>query len=171
MTTTEEPQGWIKDRPKIPAGYGLPEGMEGTLEMSTVDALVAAAKNYWVCSASVDGKPHAIPVWGAYLDGVLYFHGGPRTTRNLVANPQVSIHLEAVDKVVILEGRVSHKRNPDAAFSKALDDQFAEKYDWRPSGEGDDPVGEGMLMLAPDRIIAWTSFPADATRWTRASTT
>lgn len=171
MGTTEEAQGWTKDRPKIPAGYGLPEGMDGTLELATVDALIAGCKNYWIGTASATGKPHAIPVWGAYLDGTLYFHGGPRTTRNLAENPQVSIHLEAGSDVVILEGTVTHCRNPDKARSQSLDDQFAAKYDWRPSGEGDDPVGEGMLTLTPDRIIAWTSFPADATRWTRTSTT
>jgi len=166
VTATQETAGWTKDRPKMP-GYGVPEGTDGTLEMATVAALVAAGKNYWVCTASEDGKPHAVPVWGAYLDGTLYFGAGPRSSRNLDSNPRVSIHLESGTEVVILEGVATRLLDPDAALSKALDDHMADKYEWRPSSECDEPVGEGWRVLAPDRIIAWTSFPADATRWTR----
>jgi len=162
---TETP-GWTKDRPKMP-GYGVPDGMDGTLEWSTVSELITAGKNYWVCTASADGAPHAVPVWGAYLDSTLYFGVGPRSSRNLESNPRVSIHLESATDVVILEGTVARLRNPDAGLSKVLDDHTADKYEWRPSSEGEEPVGENWWVLAPDRIIAWTSFPVDATRWTR----
>lgn len=173
MATTqaaEEVQGWNKDRPSIP-DYGVPEGMDGTLEWTTVRDLIAGSKNYWVCTASADGKPHAVPVWGAYLDGTLYFGAGPRSSRNLDANPRVSVHLESGDEVVILEGTSTVLHNPDATFSKTLDDHLAAKYDYRPSSEGDEHVGEGWRVLVPDRIFAWTGFPADATRWTRVATT
>ena len=171
MATTQaaaEAQGWRKDRPNIP-DYGVPDGMDGTLEWTTVRDLIAGSKNYWVCTASADGRPHAVPVWGAYLDGTLYFGAGPRSSRNLERNPRISIHLESGTEVVILEGAATRLHNPDAALSKALDDQMADKYEWRPSSEGDQPVGEGWRVLDPDRIIAWTSFPADATRWTRVA--
>ena len=151
------------------AGYGVPDNLEGTLEWSAVVERVTAARNYWVCTASSDGVPHAVPVWGAFLDDTLYFGVGPRSARNLANNPRVSIHLESATEVVILEGSVTTLRNPDPRLSKQLDDTLADKYDYRPSGESDDPVGDGWFILAPTRVIAWIEFPADATRWTRTS--
>lgn len=170
MASIEQTTDWVKDRPRMP-GYGVPEGMNGTLEWSTVAERLAAGKNYWVCTAAADGTPHAVPVWGAYLDDTLYFGVGPRSSRNLAINPRVSIHLESADKVVIIEGVALTLHQPDAGLSKSLDDHFAAKYQWRPSSDGDDAVGEGWLTLAPERILAWTEFPKDATRWTRTERT
>ena len=51
-------------------------------------------------------------------------------------------------------------------LSQALDDAFAAKYDWRPSAESSEPVGEGNFVLRPRVAYAWTTFPADVTRWT-----
>jgi hypothetical protein len=106
-------------------------------------------------------------VWGAFIDDALYFGAGPRTKRNLTQNPQVTVHLESATEVVVLEGSVVVVETPDPALSTAIDDALGEKYDWRPSSEGDEAVGTGWFCLQPDRIIAWTQFPADATRWTR----
>ncbi len=161
---------WIKDRPRM-AGYGVPDNLDGTLEWSAVVERVTAAKNYWICTASSDGAPHAVPVWGAFLDDTLYFGVGPRSARNLASNPRVSVHLESGTEVVILEGSVTTLRDPDPGLSKQLDDTLADKYDYRPSSESDDPVGDGWFILAPSRVIAWAEFPADATRWTRTAST
>lgn len=176
MTVEEQRSGqatmkddvWERSRP-VADGYGIPETDEGMLELDTVRERLAAAQNYWIASASASGRPHAIPVWGAFLDDVLYFGGGPRTARNLKANPHVSVHLESGTEAVILEGPVETVDEPAAALSQAIDDQCAGKYDWRPSSEGSDPVGKGWFRLDPTRIIAWTQFPADMTRWTRGN--
>ena len=157
---------WERSRP-VADGYGIPDSEEGILELDAVRERLATAQNYWIASASAAGQPHAVPVWGAFVDDVLYFGGGPRTTRNLKANPHVSVHLESGTEVVILEGPVETVDDPDPALSQAIDEQYAAKYDWRPSSEGSDPVGKGWFRLDPTRIIAWTQFPADMTRWTR----
>jgi nitroimidazol reductase NimA-like FMN-containing flavoprotein (pyridoxamine 5'-phosphate oxidase superfamily) len=154
----------VASRPQMP-GYGVPESDDGLLPWSHAEERLALAKNYWIATAGADKKPHAVPVWGAWLDGALYFGIGPRSSRNIAVNPQVSVHLENGDQVVIVEGRVEQLTGVDPDLATRLDDAFAEKYDWRPSAEGV-AAGEGSLMLQPETAFAWTSFPGDATRWT-----
>lgn len=164
---TAEPAGWVRDRPHMP-GYGVPEDNGELLDWSEIAARLAAAKIYWVCSATSDGVPHAVPVWGAFVDRMLYFGAGPRTSRNLARNPRLTIHLESGDEVVIAEGRASVVHDPGEALVQAIDDQCAAKYDWRPSTEGDGRVAEGWWQITPTKVLAWTAFPANATRWTRS---
>jgi hypothetical protein len=155
----------IVGRPLIP-GYGVPESDEGMLAWSHVTGRLEQARNYWICTAGPDGQPHAVPVWGAWLDGALYFGVGPRSARNLTTNPKVAVHLESGDDVVILEGSVGQMQGPDPALSQRLDDAMADKYGWRPSEEGaEEAVGEGWYVLHPRTVYAWASFPQDATRW------
>lgn len=158
---THEP---LASRPVIP-GYGVPDGTEGLLSWSHAEARLSEAKNYWVATAGADGRPHAVPVWGVWIDGTLYFSAGPRSARNLADNPAVSVHLEDGDQAVIIEGISEVVRGPDPSLSAAIDEAFAAKYDWRPSDEAEGAVGEGMYALRPRAAYGWTSFPADATRW------
>jgi len=158
---------WKGDRPVIP-DYGIPETEDGLLDLNIIRGRLATAKNYWICTASTDGVPHAVPVWAAFVNDTVFFGAGPRSQRNLLVNPAITVHLESGDEVVIAQGVVERIEYPDPALSKAIDDQYAEKYDWRPSAESDDPVGQGSFALLPERILAWTSFPADCTRWTRS---
>ena len=159
---------WERSRP-VAKGYGIPANDDGMLELDAVRARLQSAQNYWITSVSPSGQPHAIPVWGVFLNDTLLFGGGPRTSRNLKANPRCSVHLESGNEVVIVEGTVEIVDDPDPALSHAIDDQCATKYDWRPSSEGDAPVGTGWFRLQPTRIIAWTQFPTDATRWMRTA--
>jgi hypothetical protein len=147
----------VADRPAIP-GYGVPETTDGTLPWRHADERLERAKNYWIGTASADGKPHAVPVWGAWLDGALYFGVGPRSTRNLEANPRVTVHLESGDDVVILEGEIEQFADPEGSLFPRLAEAMAAKYDYRP----DEPSG---YVLRPRTAYAWSSFPANATRW------
>lgn len=173
-TTTDriaaaDPQGWIRSRPVIP-GYGVPEGLDGTLAWDAVAERLARAKTYWIVTASAGGVPHAVPVWGAFVGDTCFLGaGGKRTVANLRANPRLSVHLESGDEVVIAEGAATTLVDPEPELVAAIDDQYHDKYDWRPSSEATDGgIGDGWWVLRPTRIIAWTSFPADTTRWTRA---
>lgn len=152
-------------RPLIP-GYGVPESNEGLLSWEHVTSRLDAAKNVWVSTVDASGQPHAVPVWAVWIDGTLYFSAGPRSARNIAANPNVNVHLEDGSDVVILEGSVETIHNPTSNLSQAMDDAFATKYDYRPSAEGTEAVGEGFFKLLPRIVYAWTAFPNDATRWT-----
>ena len=67
-----------------------------------------AGRSYWVTTTRADGRPHAMPVWGLWLDGALWFSSDPDSVkgRNLAARPDAVVHLESGDEVCILDGRV-----------------------------------------------------------------
>jgi general stress protein 26 len=88
------------------------------------------SKNYWICTARPDGRPHAIPVWGFFLDDTVYF-GTARSSqkaRNLAHNPTVSVHLESGDDVVIVEGAAREVPLSDRETIAKLDAASKTKY-------------------------------------------
>lgn len=145
-------------RPEIPESYGVPKDAEGTLAWEDVGRLLSGARNYWISTVRPDGRPHAVPVWGVWVDGAFHFGGG-RTTRkakNIAQNPGVVAHSESGDAVVIVEGVAEEVT--DSALQERLDDAYEEKYGIR--------HGTPVWALEPRVIHAWTDFPKDATRWT-----
>jgi hypothetical protein len=158
MTALTEPR---RSRPQIPPGYGIPATAEGMLPWTHVVDRLAAARCYWVATTRPDGRPHAVPVWGVLVDGVLY-HGGAgntRRARNLDANPHVAVHLESADEVVIVEGVVDKltEDTADADLLRRIDDAYEAKYGMR--------HGTPVWALRPQRALAWTEYPTTATRW------
>jgi hypothetical protein len=120
---------------------------------------MSQSRNYWVGTVHPDGRPHAVPVWGVWVDDTLYFGGGPTTrwSRNLVANPQVVVHLESGDDVVILEGTVDRITDPEHPLIQKIDDAYEAKYEMR--------HGTPLWVLQPQVAFAWTKFPDNMTRW------
>ncbi len=66
-------------RPRIPREYGVTSDKKGLLPWSHVNERMTKAMQYWVCTVSPEGRPHATPVDGLWLDGRLYFGGSPKT--------------------------------------------------------------------------------------------
>ena len=159
-----------RSRPHMP-GYGVPESAEGLLPWEFIDSNMRDALNYWIVSAGSDGRPHTVPVWGAWLDDTFYFEGGGRKIRNLLANPQAVVHLESGAKVVIIEGVCREISRPERPFFQRLDEEFARKYvTYRPSGNLPSPDAQpypdgGLFAIRPQTVFAWTDFMDDATRW------
>jgi nitroimidazol reductase NimA-like FMN-containing flavoprotein (pyridoxamine 5'-phosphate oxidase superfamily) len=121
----------VASRPYQPdESYGIPKSRKGLLPWSHVQERMAQAKVYWVSTVSADGRPHATPVDGIWMDGRLYFGGGEQTrrNRNLSANPAVCVHLESGSDVVILHGE-AHELNPaPRALAERLAQENLEKY-------------------------------------------
>ena len=69
------------DRPTVPHDYGIPQTVEGTLAWDHVRERMTQARNYWIATARADGLPHAVPVWGVWVDDTLYFGGSPTMGR------------------------------------------------------------------------------------------
>jgi hypothetical protein len=156
-------------RPLMPDGYGVPENNKDLLPWSFVVERMTAATNYWIGTASKDARPAATPVWGAWYEGKLYFDGAPTTRRgrNISENPQVVVHLESGDQVVILEGdAVILDGPPERALAEKLSELITAKYG--ASGYSPKPdqwdVG-GLFIFTPRMGMGWTSFPKDVTRW------
>lgn len=155
-------------RPFFPKDYGVNNSPDGLLDWAHVNDRMSKALNYWVSSVRPDGQPHAVPVWGVWLDNVFYFDGGPTTrhARNIKENPSINVHLESGDQVVILEGQCHLDPNLSDVLLRRIADIYAEKY--ADKGYKPDPSnwkGVGIFVLTPRSVIAWTNFAVDPTKW------
>ena len=153
------------ERPGMPSGYGIAQGHDWTpMAWSTVNEQLATAHNYWICTTRPDGRPHAMPVWGIWLDGAVYFSTdrASRKARNLAANPALTVHLESGDEAVILEGKAEEAN--DSALLARYVDAYDAKYSFRP-----DPQAPGQVTYALRlrSVLAWLErdFTNTATRW------
>jgi nitroimidazol reductase NimA-like FMN-containing flavoprotein (pyridoxamine 5'-phosphate oxidase superfamily) len=149
----------------MPQTYGISAELGGTPPAwDQVSQALAAAHNYWIATARPDGRPHAIPVWGAWLEGMFYFSTDPasRKGRDLAANPWLVVHLESGDGVVILEGIAEEES--DAAVLTRFADAYEAKYHWRP---GTDTAHGLTYALRPRVAFTWRErdFPQSVTRW------
>jgi nitroimidazol reductase NimA-like FMN-containing flavoprotein (pyridoxamine 5'-phosphate oxidase superfamily) len=152
--------------PHVPPMYGL-KAREKYLPFSHAEARLAKSRNYWVCTARPDGRPHSIPVWGFWIDGALYFGTAraSRKARNLAHHPVVSIHLDSGDDVVIMEGTATEVDPNDKPTFKKLDAASRVKYNMPMAAP---PGGESVVYrVLPRVVLAWTEkdFPNNATRW------
>lgn len=152
----------VASRPRFPEVYGISEDSAGLLDWSWAVERLTSARNYWIVTAAVDGRPHAAPVWALWLDDSVIFGTSPRSRkgRNLVRDPRVVVHLESGDEVVILEGSVE-----PASLDDHIADAYETKYAFRP-----DPAvrTEGWFRLRPSLAYAWLErdYPKTATRFT-----
>ncbi len=151
----------MRDRPSMPAGYGITAERDGLIDWPDVVARLVPARNYWLCTTRPDGRPHAMPVWGLWLAEAVVFSTDPasRKGRNLAARPAAVVHLESGDDVVVLEGVVEPFDGDPVAFA----DAYQAKYDVRP----DPGPAQGVYTLRPRVVLAWreADFPRSATRW------
>ena len=106
-----------------------------------------------------DGRPHAVPVWGAFVESRFYFDGGGRKASNLKKNPHVAVHLESGDEVVSLEGVLDRGFVPDPALFERVQASYKERYDYHPEAP------EGVYVIKPTFVLGWSNFMKDATRW------
>ncbi len=154
------------DRPHVP-GYGIPTSTDGLLPWSWAVERLEAAIVYWLATTGADGAPHVIPIWGAWVDGRWYVEGGPtRWQRNLRENPQLAIHIEIGDEVVIVEGTATEHVAPpkplaDAILAGYAKYKAAEDYE----ASADHWTEGGLWELRPVKAFAWSVFPDDMTRF------
>jgi hypothetical protein len=148
-------------RPDMP-GYGVTEGIEGMLDWSWARVRLERTRNYWIGSVTPGGAPHAMPVWGVWLDDLFHFSTGvtSKKARNLRHNPRCTVTTELADEPVIVEGRAAPM---DPALHMQVLAAYAEKYSW-----AGDPGG--WLTVTPAKAFGFieqeASFASAATRWT-----
>lgn len=158
-------------RPHMPKDYGIPTDEEGLLPWSHARERLERAQVYWVGTVSAAGRPHATPVWGVWMDNVLYFDGSPETRRgrNLAQNPTVVIHLDSGGDgkdVVIVEGEAREVLAPERSLTERIAAGYCAKY----VSEGYAPPADqwdqgGLFRMVPRVAFAWTVFNVDSTRW------
>src|SRR6185295_10383571 len=74
-------------RPNMP-GYGLVKGPRGLLPWKWAEQRLRKSHNYFIVTTRPGGAPHAMPVWGIWVDSVFYFSTGrtSRKAKNLAKN-------------------------------------------------------------------------------------
>ena len=166
----EEPHSVVvrSDRPQMPDGYLSAAGKGTLLPWRHAQERLEEARNYWIATVRPDGRPHATPVWGVWLDDRLYFDGSPETRRgrNLAQNPAVSVHLESGDDVVIVEGEVHPLTSPPRSLTTRISKAYQSKY--AASGYAPEPEQwdqGGLYEMKPRVALGWDKFPDHCTRW------
>ncbi len=160
-----------RDRPQMPDGYGVPDGRDGLLDWSDVEARLRASPQYWMATTRPDGRPHVVPRWGVWVDGRLWYDGAPTTVhvRNLLRNPACTLHLEDGWRAVIVDGTSQPARPPGVDFGARLAAAFAEKYTdrgYQPEPDAwEGPGAGGLVVFGPAKAVAWFDFPTDVTRF------
>jgi nitroimidazol reductase NimA-like FMN-containing flavoprotein (pyridoxamine 5'-phosphate oxidase superfamily) len=146
-------------------GYGIPKDEKGLLPWSHVSERMDQAMVYWICTVDPDGRPHATPVDGVWMDDALYFGGyaDTRRNRNLAHNPAVCVHLESASDVIILQGDAYELRTPERSLAVRLSEASNKKYGY--GAKPEDYNRGGTFVFRPNKAFAWNQFPKDATRW------
>lgn len=161
------------ERPYMP-DYAVPAELDGVLPWGWAEARLVRTRNYWVVTASADGRPHSLPVWGVWRSSPTAAFAfscgeGSRKARNMVANPQVCVTGDDTAECVAVEGRVERVIDADeqAALIAAYVDKYAE-----PDGRDELAafVGQHPLWLVrPERAFGIIErpdeFSARATKW------
>lgn len=146
----------------MPAVYGVPKVMKGSLPWDWACERLTNSHNYLIVTVRPDARPHTMVVWGIWLEGAYYFSTGSTTrkAKNLATNPNCIVCNENVEEAVIVEGQARQLAVagiPETAFAL-----YQKKYGWKL-----DPEMGPVFKVSPRKVIAMPEklFPAGATRW------
>ena len=152
---------------RLPDGYN-DTGEQTTLVWAGVNERLEQAKHFWFSTADGSGRPHARPIWGAWLDNTLYADGGVHVTRwgrDLLANSHTQAHLESATEVVIVDGDFTMTNDLTQEAFARVQESYRRRYEsYQPESAG------GLFMVKPRHVLAWTNFPRDVTRFEFGST-
>jgi hypothetical protein len=155
-----------------PLLYGAPAPPGELLAWSWAERRLVAARHYWIATTRPDGRPHTRPVWGAWLADGFWFSTGSLARGNLRTNPQITLHLERGDQVVIVEGVAAPVTG--AGRLRAFVAAYNQKYDWGAAAtdEGfiDSPGGPvtPVFRVRPRVVFGWDTDLRAPTRWSYA---
>jgi hypothetical protein len=109
------------------------------------------AHNLWLATARPDGRPHLVPVWFVWVEGIFYVCTAPASVkaRNLEHDARVVVSLEDGSNPLICEAEASVVEQP---WPEGVVTAFRSKYDWRIRREAE---YTRLLALRPRRWVAW----------------
>jgi len=153
------------DRPAIPAAYGVTSATE-FVEWSHVEERLEKDREYWLATVGQRGHPSVRPVDGLYVDGVIYVGGSPETrwVRDVAVNPRVSVHLDGLDDVVMIEGEAEIMRHMADALAERLGAASVAKFpEYRMTAEV--YRERGAIAIRPRTVVAWNDITKNPTRF------
>jgi Pyridoxamine 5'-phosphate oxidase len=134
-----------------PVLYGAPAPPGDLLPWSWAEQRLVAARTYWIATTRPDGRPHCRPVWGVWLADGFWFSTGSLARHNLAANPQITVHLESGDQVVIVEG-----------VAAAVTGQRGCRGSWPPTTPSTTGTRPPPTTKSPTRRGGWAGLPGAA---------
>lgn len=155
----------IVERPAIPPLYGASRAST-FVEWRHIEERLTTDRQYWIGTVGPTGRPSVRPIDGIYLDAALWVGGTPETRwiRDMLGNPHVSVHLDGIDDVIIVEGV--------AEFVDDVDDELAErlaaasKAKFPEYGVTADVYRQrGAIAIRPRSVVSWTDISKDPTRF------
>jgi general stress protein 26 len=157
----------------ISPDYGDPSATAPAWE--DVDQRLTDAQLYWLVTVRRDGRPHAVPVCGAWRDGAFYFCTGDaeQKMRNLEHDPHVVVTAGPLGaggwsngKDIAVEGVAT--RVSDPSLLQELAEEWRTKYagDWvfeardgRFFEVGNQGAGGGggavVFRVPPDKVLVF----------------
>jgi PPOX class probable F420-dependent enzyme len=118
-----------------------------------------------VVTTRADGRPHASPVWGLFIDNAVWWSTSPDSVkgRNLARDPRVLIHLESGDNVVVIEG-IAQRLDGEEEFVRRFIEAYEKKYDFRPTAKF---LKGQTYRLLPTVGLSWAekTFETNKVRW------
>jgi len=158
----------ISEQPHMPE-YGVGGESWKPLPWSWAADRLGRYRNFWVVTASNEGRPHAMPVWGVWDEGEKRFAfscaRGSRKAANLRANPQVTVTGDSTVEAISIEGSGTEiSATPEA---ERWITAYITKYG---SGTSPDFLRQNAIFLVrPERVFAIIEteeeFSTRATRW------
>ena len=152
--------------------YGVDTPEWEALPWSWAAERLGANRNFWVVTASADGRPHALPVWGVWNDdeGRFAFSCSPRArkARNLAGNPHAVVMTDDTVECLSIEGQA------EPVADEQRQAQWIERYLAKYQPMAPDLSAEFlrqhlMLEFVPERAFAIIEredeFATRATRW------
>jgi len=161
----------VAEMPYMP-DYGVRADSWQPLPWHWAVAKLATGRNYWLVTASADGRPHALPVWAVWEESEhrIAFSCGPRSrkARNLRANPRVTVAVDDTVECLSLEGSAEVVTDPRRRQEWA--DRYVAKY--RPLASELDAafvLAHLVVEVTPERALAVIEreqeFATRPTRW------
>lgn len=127
-----------------------------------VDQRLRSEPIIWISTVRPDGRPHLVPVWFLWEGSELFIFSQPaaQKVRNLMANPAVTLALEAADEggdVAIIEGVATME---GAGAAEAIIPGYTAKYAEAIAAMGWTPetmLGDysTLIRVRPSRLITW----------------
>lgn len=160
-----QPNNARRVRPNMPRYGVLPDQTDAMLTWDWVDTQMRQARNFWLSTTCPDGKPHAVPVWGVWVESSFFFSTDPLSVkaRNIRRDIRVVLHLESGDETLIFEGRLKTSYETDT-LQATINRAYFDKYGLDPEADSVDAL---QYRLLPQKVMAWleTDYPSTATCW------
>jgi PPOX class probable F420-dependent enzyme len=155
-------------------GYGVPTEPEGMLPWSFAADRLSSSHDYWLATVWPDGRPHVMPVWGAWFDDRLWFSTDQvsRKARNLRTDARCVVTTDNPLEPVVLDGMAElvTGRAQVVALTEVLRVKYSAEWleevytvDFFDANLG----GGGTYRVTPTSVFALkqSEFTTSPTRW------